>query len=438
MPANPPYSIIDTIARLRASGGEAWGNAAAGVGKSIGSGIEKLGEQTAKARQDFFLNAQKTGVIRHAPPTLPATPGPGATPGGGVPPGAPGAAPAAPTILGGPQGRPAGQPGAPVATAGGPLPPQEGELTLADLARQSGSDKYFDKAHMAVLEHTAWKPNAVEKSEVQENLQQMNATLKQALQDKGIAGKMSETHHLVTPEEAKQYPGLKAMEGGWTTNKAYEEIVKPQGLPGFRGGGKGTAAEEAQWTSLFRLTNPTDAMRGSPLGTAAIANQRANRALEILDDKKMTPQRKSLAITDLAGIIQGGTPHEREIGEQNYGALQDRWAKLKTQLTAKPEMINQPEITAEIRDLVRGVKSVDNMLIKENLDQAETFFADRIKVHGADKWKKYRGQIEKSLEYGMKDEAPKAKGDPAARFKELLKAGKSEDEAYKTLAAEGH
>lgn len=49
MPVTPPYSIIDTIARLRAQGGEAWGNAFQNVGQSVGGGLQQMG-QNARAK----------------------------------------------------------------------------------------------------------------------------------------------------------------------------------------------------------------------------------------------------------------------------------------------------------------------------------------------------------------------------------------------------
>lgn len=196
--------------------------------------------------------------------------------------------------------------------------------------------------------------------------------------------------------------GLPFEAGQAVDNKILAGLEKPVAAAKAPSG-----SQEAQWTQLFRLTNPSAAMRGTPLGTAAIANQRANRALEILQDDKMTPQRKSLAITDLAGIIQGGSPHEQEIASQNYGAYQDMWKNLVQKITAEPQIIKQPETVAEIRDLVRGVKGIDNDIIKSNLEESETFFADRIKAHGQDKWNKYKKQVLSSLDYGMKDEKDK-------------------------------
>lgn len=78
MPVNPPYSIIDTIAKLRASGGAAWGDAAASVGKDLGAGAAKgmaggaavrAGNAKADAAKyhDATLFADKNFDWQHSP-----------------------------------------------------------------------------------------------------------------------------------------------------------------------------------------------------------------------------------------------------------------------------------------------------------------------------------------------------------------------------------
>lgn len=84
MPVNPPYSIIDTIARLRAGTGAAWGNAAAGVGASIGKGEENRSDRMVEAKKqsakeaadkyhDATLFADKNFDWQHVPPAQPSS-----------------------------------------------------------------------------------------------------------------------------------------------------------------------------------------------------------------------------------------------------------------------------------------------------------------------------------------------------------------------------
>lgn len=68
MAVTPPYSIIDSIARLREQDGAAWGNAAASVGQSIGNGVAQAGqnsrEKTAAAtlRQNQLSDQDRKDV----------------------------------------------------------------------------------------------------------------------------------------------------------------------------------------------------------------------------------------------------------------------------------------------------------------------------------------------------------------------------------------
>ncbi len=103
MPVNPPYSIVDTIARLRAEGGAAWGKAAQSVGTSIGSGLEQRGRDQTKEQSgryhDATMFADKNFDWQHSPPQDAASAAPQSIlrpAGGGAPPAPRLAAPGAP------------------------------------------------------------------------------------------------------------------------------------------------------------------------------------------------------------------------------------------------------------------------------------------------------------------------------------------------------
>ena len=105
MPVSPPYSIIDTIARLRAEGGAAWGQAAQSVGQSIGQGAASAGASVGQAMHerahDAMLQLDSKYDVGKMDPNLNTRPTP--------------ANPAAPT----PQANPNGLPG-----------PEGGKLSL--------------------------------------------------------------------------------------------------------------------------------------------------------------------------------------------------------------------------------------------------------------------------------------------------------------------
>ena len=59
MPVTPPYGIIDSIARLRASGGAAWGDAAKSIGQTVGQTATDLGKFSAAKTQAATARSQQ-------------------------------------------------------------------------------------------------------------------------------------------------------------------------------------------------------------------------------------------------------------------------------------------------------------------------------------------------------------------------------------------
>lgn len=150
--------------------------------------------------------------------------------------------------------------------------------------------------------------------------------------------------------------------------------------------------QTASWLQINRVTNPAVAPRGSLLGTAGAANARADRALQTLNDPNATPQQIASVVTDIAGIMQGGAPHEIAEKQQAYGNLWQDLANLKTQVTGSPQAANTPEIVNKLRQVVQDIKAVDNDVIQRNLDTAETTFADTVAAD-PERWRKHRENV---------------------------------------------
>lgn len=149
---------------------------------------------------------------------------------------------------------------------------------------------------------------------------------------------------------------------------------------------------EKQWETIEKRTNPLVAPRGSLLGIAGQGNARADRALTTLNSKNLTPQQISTVVADLAGIMQGGSPHEIALRQQGYDTLLSRFANLRTLITSKPSAANQPEVVQQLRDMVTEIKGVDNKIISDNLDIAEQTFAATIKAQ-PERWQAYRDKV---------------------------------------------
>lgn len=106
---------------------------------------------------------------------------------------------------------------------------------------------------------------------------------------------------------------------------------------------------------------------GGPLGMAAKSNLRAYRALDVLGPKA-TPQDVQYVYRDLDGIFQGGVPPITGAEKSQYNTLQQRWANLKTVLSNEPQQLNSPNVINHLRDIVTGLRSIDNKALNDNID----------------------------------------------------------------------
>lgn len=173
---------------------------------------------------------------------------------------------------------------------------------------------------------------------------------------------------------------------------------------------------ENKWQDLGKEANILASSGSSPLHAAAIANQRADRALTVLNNPQASSQDLNTALADLSGIFQGGAPHEQSIGQQQYQTLQNRINEVKTFLTSQPQAANQPEVQAKIRQVIMDVKNVDNNVIQKELQFIEAKYAPYVK-QDPQRWELIKKQALTSLE------------GPAAYEQHFNSAGASEIQA---------
>ena len=206
---SPPYSIINEIARLRESGGAAWGQAAQSVGQSVGQAGEKIGDTMAKQKaqkyHDAMLDADKNYtdhkyIAPVASSDLPARTAPGPMNAKG-------------------EFTPGGTPSGPmnIATQQVGEKPKPGDIKLNDHLAKYGLPPTKEGENIWMT------PKQQEKEEAAKTI----ADLKNQLGEKSINEKMNQTHHQVTDAEAAQYPGLKSMANSWIPNDTFKSLVAP-------------------------------------------------------------------------------------------------------------------------------------------------------------------------------------------------------------------
>lgn len=164
--------------------------------------------------------------------------------------------------------------------------------------------------------------------------------------------------------------------------------------------------EEKMWEQANRVVNPNSAPRGSLLGTAGLLNARADRALETLKDPKITPQQIQMVVTDIAGIMHGGSPDEVEIKSQNYGTYWTSFESLLGKIQNKPKEAGSPETVKTLTSIVKGLKQIDNKIIKNNLDIVENSHSGLFKKD-PERWKKIKEQVMKTTQGVTEQDAGK-------------------------------
>ena len=171
------------------------------------------------------------------------------------------------------------------------------------------------------------------------------------------------------------------------TKKALAESV-----PGYKEQGKIEAQDVKRWDQIVKDTDPYKASSRSALGIATIGNQRANRAIPVLQNPNATNQDINTAIADISGIFQGGVPTESGIHEQEYNTLAKKIADMKTYITGAPSAPAVPEVKQHLLELVNTLKQINNSSIKDQLDYVETSHPDLISKN-RDAWTKLRQRI---------------------------------------------
>lgn len=125
-----------------------------------------------------------------------------------------------------------------------------------------------------------------------------------------------------------------------------------------------------QFNELIKQT-PAQAGARSLLGTVVTSDNRANRALDILNKPIITKSELSMVVGDLAGIVQGGAPHESEMRNQGYDTLMGRLRGMQQFLTGKPTDAVSDDIKQRMVDLIGDMKKTNQAVINQHISSIE-------------------------------------------------------------------
>lgn len=194
----------------------------------------------------------------------------------------------------------------------------------------------------------------------------------------------SKTFTAATPELLKNYPKIAQMgfkEGEPVPNRFISEQAKPATGASL----KDSQFKEKNWINLGKELDLPKASSRQPLGVAVTNNQKAGRAMDLLNRKgTFTPQDQSLVTTDLTAMMKGGSPDEELLRQQQYGSLYSNGVSLLQRITSNPQDLNIPEVRQHLKEVVQGIVKVDNQTIHGHLDSLEDTYKEAIKQNPKD------------------------------------------------------
>lgn len=149
-------------------------------------------------------------------------------------------------------------------------------------------------------------------------------------------------------------------------------LTKDEISQGMRAISSGAMAERSKvWDERLKYQKVKDlvsltGIQPKVISTLQTNNMRSDRALETLKEEGMTWQAFSSAITDWQAIMQGGVPHEIQYADSKFPNWKETTAKWSTYATGHPTENVPPELVTYMRDMIQGIKDVDNAYLQQN------------------------------------------------------------------------
>lgn len=237
----------------------------------------------------------------------------------------------------------------------------------------------------------------------------ISQAMKERQAEEGRAATERRTTVPVNATLLKNYPKLAKMgyQQGDVIPQSVFDAMSGQSNKGASLGLRDEQFWEKQWVDTGKELDVTKATSRQPLGIAVTNNQKAGRAMKLLDSKKtFTPQDLSLITTDLTAMMKGGSPDEELLRQQQYPSYYQSGVNLLQRITNKPQELNSPEVKQHLREIVQGIVEVDNQVIRDHVDSVESSRSDVIARRPKD-WEQAKA---KALKHVLEDKK-EGKGD---------------------------
>ena len=159
---------------------------------------------------------------------------------------------------------------------------------------------------------------------------------------------------------------------------------------------------QREWDKIAKSANPYTASSRNSLGVAMQSYVRAVRAIEALQDPKITKQKAAQVIAEIDAIYKGGSPDqttlEMTLYPTLYGKLHDWMQSIRGKVqNYVPENIREYLLT-QIEELNQRSKQ-----IVEGFIQSTETLNQQVIEHFPDEWNKFKTQFLQQLEHPEKD-----------------------------------
>lgn len=155
---------------------------------------------------------------------------------------------------------------------------------------------------------------------------------------------------------------------------------------------KATASETKSWEKITKDADPLMASSRSPFGAAAIANNRANRALVTLQKPIVTKADLDNIGSDIGGIYQGGVPHVRSALDNSFPTFYGTINGLIQRVTGTPQSAAPEGIRQELIKTLTDLNNTSREVINQQIGTIEDVHPELIQKHQA-QWDKLKARF---------------------------------------------
>jgi hypothetical protein len=166
----------------------------------------------------------------------------------------------------------------------------------------------------------------------------------------------------------------------WTVGRSEANLARQLAAAKVKGGDVGAIGTVKRRETILASFSPVKAKVGL-LRWAGLINAKADRALAIIHPPggRVTAQRLTGALADIASIMKQGTPTDQDMKHQEYGTFMESFSRVLTKISGSPSGLVPDSIVQEVKSIIMEIKEVDNKIIRGEIAQAKITYREDFK-----------------------------------------------------------